>query len=69
MSPHNDSEPGPDHTDVGGAAMAAQSENGGEPQPPLLPRAATPLGELLDPEKKVRRILDLGGRVTVRSSW
>ena len=68
MSPHNDSGPGHDHTDAGGAAMAAPPANGGEPRPPLLPRTATPLGEPPDPEKEVRRILDLGVRVTVRSS-
>ncbi|WP_089209202.1 hypothetical protein [Streptosporangium subroseum] len=67
MSRHNDSGPGNDHTDVGWAAMAAQPENSGEPRPPLLPRTATPLGEPLDPEKEVRRILGLGG-ITVRSS-
>ncbi|WP_371778138.1 hypothetical protein [Streptosporangium subroseum] len=65
MSPHSDSGPGHDRTDVGWAAMAAQPETGGEPRPPLLPRTATPLGEPLGSEKEVRRILDLGG-MTVR---
>jgi SAM-dependent methyltransferase len=60
MNPHNDSGHGHDHTDVDWEVMAAQLENSGDLQLPVLHRTATHLRELLDPEKKVRRILDIG---------
>ena len=60
MNPHNHSGPGHDHTDVDWEVMADQLENGGDLQLPVLHQAATHLRELLDPEKKVRRILDIG---------
>jgi len=60
MSPHNDSGHGHDHADVDWEVMADQLENGGELQLPVLCRTATHLRELLDPENKVRRILDIG---------
>ncbi|GAA0673135.1 class I SAM-dependent methyltransferase [Kitasatospora atroaurantiaca] len=40
--------------------MAVQLENNGELQLPVLRLTAARLGELLDPEKEVRRILDVG---------
>ena len=60
MNPHNHSGPGHDHTDVDWAVMADQLENVGELQLPVLHQTATHLRERLDPEKKVRRILDIG---------
>ncbi|MEV7968182.1 methyltransferase domain-containing protein [Sphaerisporangium sp. NPDC088356] len=60
MSPHHDSGHGHDHTDVDWEVMAAQLENSGELQLPVLRRTAARLRELLDPEKEVRRILDIG---------
>ena len=60
MNPHNHSGPGHDHTDVDWEVMADQLENSGDLQLPVLHRTATHLSELLDPEKKVRRILDIG---------
>lgn len=60
MNPHNHSGPGHDHTDVDWEVMADQLENSGDLQLPVLHRTATHLRELLDPEKKVRRILDIG---------
>jgi SAM-dependent methyltransferase len=60
MNPHNHSGPGHDHTDVDWEVMADQLENSGDLQLPVLHRTATHLRELLDPERKVRRILDIG---------
>ncbi|ACZ88136.1 class I SAM-dependent methyltransferase [Streptosporangium roseum] len=51
---------GHEHTDIDWEVMAAQLENSGELQLPLLRRTAARLRELLDPEKEVRRILDIG---------
>ena len=60
MSPHNDSGHGHNHTDVDWEVMAAQLENSGELQLPVLRRTAARLKELIDPEKEIRRILDIG---------
>ena len=62
MSPHSDSGHGHGHhhTDIDWEVMAAQLENSGELQLPVLRRTADRLRELLDPEKEVRRILDIG---------
>ena len=60
MNPHNHSGPGHAHTDVDWEVMADQLENSGELQLSVLHQTATHLRKLLDPEKKVRRILDIG---------
>lgn len=62
MSSHHDSGHGHghDHTDIDWEVMAAHLENSGELQLPVLRRTAAHLKELLDPEKEVRRILDIG---------
>ncbi|MCX4819907.1 class I SAM-dependent methyltransferase [Streptomyces sp. NBC_01142] len=64
MSPHNDSGHGHGHghhhTDIDWEVMATELENSGELQLPVLRRTAARLGELLGPEKEVRRILDIG---------
>lgn len=60
MSTHRDSGHGHNHTDVDWEVMAAHLEHSGELQLPVLRRTAARLRELLDPEKKVRRILDIG---------
>jgi len=62
MNPHNPSGHGHghDHTDVDWEVMADQLENSGDLQLPVLHQTATHLRELLDPEKEVRRILDIG---------
>ena len=60
MNPHNHSGPGHDHTDIDWEVMADQLEDSGDLQLPVLHRIATRLRELLDPEKEVRRILDIG---------
>ena len=60
MSPDNDSVHGQDHTVVDWQVMADQLETGGELRLPVLRQTAARLSELLDPGKKVRRILDIG---------
>ncbi|MEU4213250.1 class I SAM-dependent methyltransferase [Streptomyces sp. NPDC026206] len=60
MSPHNDSGHGHHHTDVDWDVLATQLESSGELQLPVLRRTAARLGELLAPEREVRRILDIG---------
>ncbi|MER5321075.1 class I SAM-dependent methyltransferase [Streptosporangium roseum] len=66
MSSHHDSGHGHghghghEHTDIDWEVMAAQLENSGELQLPVLRRTAARLRELLDPEMEVRRILDIG---------
>lgn len=68
MSAHSDSGHGQghghghghNHTDIDWEVMAAQLENSGELQLPLLRRTAVRLRELLGPEREVRRILDIG---------
>jgi len=79
MNPDNDSARGHSHTDVDWQVMADQLENGGDLQLPVLRRTAARLSELMDPQTKVRRILDIGsgpgvmtcvlaGRVAVRQA-
>lgn len=64
MSPHNDSGHGHGHghhhTDIDWEVMADQLENNGELQLPALRWTAAHLRGLLDPERKVRRVLDIG---------
>ncbi|MFF0066466.1 class I SAM-dependent methyltransferase [Streptomyces sp. NPDC005279] len=60
MSTHRDSRHGHNHTDVDWEVMAAHLEHSGELQLPVLRATAARLRELLEPEKKVRRILDIG---------
>ncbi|MGW0558844.1 class I SAM-dependent methyltransferase [Streptomyces sp. NPDC002926] len=60
MSTHRDSGHGHNHTDVDWEVMAAHLEHSGELQLPVLRATAARLRELLEPEKKVRRILDIG---------
>ncbi|MEU0395345.1 class I SAM-dependent methyltransferase [Streptomyces sp. NPDC006208] len=62
MSAHSDSGHGHghNHTDIDWEVMAAQLEDSGELQLPLLRRTAVRLRELLGPETEVRRILDIG---------
>ncbi|MFF3325054.1 class I SAM-dependent methyltransferase [Streptomyces sp. NPDC002889] len=62
MNPHGDSGHGHGHhhTDIDWEVMAAQLENSGELQLPVLRRTAARLRELLGPEKEVRRIIDIG---------
>ncbi|MEW2087346.1 class I SAM-dependent methyltransferase [Streptomyces sp. NPDC005283] len=60
MSTHRDSGHGHNHTDVDWEVMAAHLEHSGDLQLPVLRATAARLRELLEPEKKVRRILDIG---------
>jgi SAM-dependent methyltransferase len=60
MSPHGDSGHGHHHADVDWEVMATQLEDSGELQLSALRWTATRLGELLGPQKEVRRILDVG---------
>ncbi|MGW4423982.1 class I SAM-dependent methyltransferase [Streptosporangium sp. NPDC004631] len=62
MSPHSDSGHGHGHhhTDIDWEVMADQLEKNGELQLPALRWTAAHLRELLDPEMKVRRVLDIG---------
>ncbi|AYG84742.1 27-O-demethylrifamycin SV methyltransferase [Streptomyces hundungensis] len=68
MSPHDDSAHahphghghGHQHGDLDWEAMAAHLENSGELHLPVLSRTAARLGELLGPDRQVRRVLDIG---------
>ncbi|MEZ0089257.1 trans-aconitate 2-methyltransferase [Streptacidiphilus sp. EB129] len=66
MSTHSSSGHGHGHghghhaTDIDWEVMAAQLEQNGELQLPVLRRTAARMAELLGPGRKVRRILDIG---------
>ncbi len=60
MSPQSGSVHGHHHSDIDWEIMAVQLENSAELQLPVLRRTAARLRELLDPEKEVQRILDIG---------
>ncbi|MFE9403551.1 class I SAM-dependent methyltransferase [Streptomyces sp. NPDC006530] len=74
MTPHNDSAPahqhGHDHQhgDLDWEAMAAHLENSAELHLPVLGPTAARLSELLGPDRRVRRVLDIGSGPGVMTS-
>ncbi|CRK58266.1 hypothetical protein [Alloactinosynnema sp. L-07] len=56
------------HTDIDWAVMATWLEDSGELQLPALRDTATRLADLLDPNHKIRRVLDIGSGPGVMTS-